>query len=229
MPPDKVVVVMQCHCTMRSFQVHIFFGWDGLIGLPLIGGLYHIQQTSTHGSQWNAPYQRTLSCCKRTLSIVGLKKLPLFWRTLSSIADFDRKGSHSPAPCWRTLSHEADFNHSGSQETTPCWRTLSWKDFNHSTGCQDVTVMKSQDDKVKSKASDQQVNHNVRDLPERWKILHWMLGQCYDGNCVWLLTNGLIRRVVSPPQCMPIWGLMSLVIILAAFNDKTFVFDQLRS
>jgi hypothetical protein len=56
-----------------------------------------------------------------------------------------------------------------------------------------------------------------------------MLGQCYGGNCVWLLMNGLIKRFVSLPQCAPIQGVISLVIILAAFNDETFVFDQLQS
>jgi hypothetical protein len=40
--------------------------------------------------------------------------------------------------------------------------------------------------------------------------------------------NGLIGRNVSLPQCAPIQGAMSLDIILAAFNDKTFVFDQLQ-
>jgi hypothetical protein len=101
-------------------------------------------------------------------------------------------------------------------------------DFNHSTGHKDITETMSREDKAKREASNQQVNHDVQDLPERWKILHWMLGQCYDGNCVWLLSNGLIRRVVSLPQCMLIRGAMSLVVTLTAFNNKTFVFDQLR-
>jgi hypothetical protein len=85
--------------------------------------------------------------------------------------------------------------------------------------------MASQEDKAKTKALNQQVNHDVQDLPERWKILHWRLGQCYGGYCIWLLTNGLIRRVVSLPQCMPIQGAVSLVITLAALNDETFVFN----
>jgi hypothetical protein len=49
-------------------------------------------------------------------------------------------------------------------------------DFDRSTGHKDITEMTSQEDKAKSKASNQQVNHDVQDLPERWKILHWMLG-----------------------------------------------------
>jgi hypothetical protein len=101
-------------------------------------------------------------------------------------------------------------------------------DFDRSTGHKDITEMTRREDKAKSKALNQQVNHYVRDLPERWRILRWMLGRCYDGNCVWLLTNGSIRRVVSLPHRVPIQGAMSLVVILAAFNDNTFVFDQLR-
>jgi hypothetical protein len=49
-------------------------------------------------------------------------------------------------------------------------------DFDHSTGHKDVTETTIPEDKAKSKALNQQVNHNVQDLPERWKILHWMLG-----------------------------------------------------
>jgi hypothetical protein len=113
----------------------------------------------------------------------------------------------------------------GSQGTAPHWRTLSKMDFDSSTGHKDVTETTSQEDKAKSKASNQQVNHDVQDLPERGKILCWILGQCYDGNCIWLLANDLIRRVVSLPQCAPIQGAMSLAII---FNDRTFVFDQLQ-
>jgi hypothetical protein len=49
-------------------------------------------------------------------------------------------------------------------------------DFNHSTGHKDIKEMASQEEKAKSKASNQGVNHNVQDLPERWKILCWTLG-----------------------------------------------------
>jgi hypothetical protein len=56
MPTYKMVVMKQCHCTMRSSRVHIVIGWDGVIGLPLIGGFRYIQLT---------------------LTTVGFKKLPL--------------------------------------------------------------------------------------------------------------------------------------------------------
>jgi hypothetical protein len=98
---------------------------------------------------------------------VGLKKLPFDGGLCHHIADFDHKGLINLPLIRRLCLIKPTLTTVGLKELPLVGGLhLEW------TLIVQRIEMTSQEDKAKSKASNQQVNHDVQDLPESWKILH---------------------------------------------------------